>query len=78
MLFGVRLGDHRPLMIEIDEISVLGEGGTPSSKLRARKLKLNNPRIMDKYKKLLDAFYVKHNIYEKVSETNRIPVQYPL
>ena len=67
-----------PLMIDIDDISVFGPGGTPSSKLRARKLKLNDPCIIEKYKKLLDTFYVKHKLYEKISAMNRIPVQYSL
>ena len=54
--FGVGVGDHRPLAVDIDEIAVFGTGETPSSKLRARKLKLSDPRIIDKYKKLLDFF----------------------
>ena len=56
LLFVVGVGDHRPLVIDTDEISVFRTGETPSSKLRARKLKLSHPRIMDKYKKLLDFF----------------------
>ena len=68
------VGDHRTLVIDIDEISVFGAGGTTRSKLRARKLKFNDPRIMDKYKKSLDAFYVKHKLYEEVSTMDGILV----
>ena len=35
--FGEGAGDHRPLIIDIDEASVFGTAGTPSSKMRARK-----------------------------------------
>ena len=76
--FGVGVDDHRPLVVQTDEISVCGQVGAPSSKLRARKLKLNDPHIMDKYKELLDVFYVKHKLCKKVYEMNKIPVQYPL
>ena len=78
MPFGEGVGDHRPLMIDINERSVFGNSGAPSSKLRARKLKLNDPRIIKKYLHLLDKFYEKHHIYQKIYDLNQTPVRYPL
>ena len=78
MPFGEGVGDYIPLMIDINERSVFGNSGAPSSKLRARKLKLNDPRIIKKYLHLLDKFYEKHHIYQKIYDLNQTPVRYPL
>ena len=43
--FGEGTGDHRPLVVDICEGSVFGNTKAPSSQLRARKLKMNDPRI---------------------------------
>ena len=76
--FGEGAGDHRPLLLDIDEISVLGSKGTPSAKVKARRLKLNDPRIIAKYTSTLHKFYLKHNLYWKVSQLNAIPITYPV
>ena len=74
--FGDGVGDHYPLLIDIDKISVFGANGAPSAKLKARRLKLNVPRIIIKYTSLLGKFYVKHRLYWKVSQLNEIPIKY--
>ena len=76
--FGEGAGDHRPLIIDIDEASVLGTAGTSSSKMRARKLKMNDPRVVNKYLSLLNKYYSENNIFRKVYEMNCIPAQYPI
>ena len=43
--FGEGAGDHRPPVVDICEGSVFGNTKAPSSQLRARKLKMNDPRI---------------------------------
>ena len=53
ILFRDGAGDHRPLMVDIDEVTIFGAVGVPSGKLRARRLKLNDLRIIAKYSSLL-------------------------
>ena len=78
MSFGEGAGDHRPLVIGINERPVFGNSGAPSSKLRARKLKLNDPRIIKNYLYLLNKVYEKHKIFQKLYDLNQTPVYYPL
>ena len=59
-------------MIDIDETIVFGTAGTPSTKMRARKLKLNNPRISIQYLKMLNKYYAKHKVFKKVLEMNKV------
>lgn len=66
--FGEGAGDHRPLVIDIDQISVFGASENPSSKVKTRRLKLNDLRIRKKYDK----------IQEKVVELNAILIKYPM
>ena len=49
-----------------------------SAKLRARRLKLNDPRIIAKYNLLLDKLYNKHRLYTKMWRLNSIPIDHPL
>ena len=76
--FGDGAGDHCPLLLDIDEMSVFGEKGAPSVKVQAWHLKLNEPRIIAHYIGILHKFYVKHNLYWKVSQLNKIPITYPV
>ena len=76
--FGEGAGDHRTLMIDIDETTVFGTAGTPSTKMRARRLKLRDPRIVKKYLNSLNKYYLKHRLFRKVLEMNNVPIQYPL
>ena len=68
-------GDYCLLMIDIDEVSVFGTAGIPSAKLKARKLKLSDPRIIAKCSILLYTFYIKHGSYMKVSLLNNVPIK---
>ena len=76
--FGDGAGDHRPLIVDIDEVSVFGAAGVPSGKLKARRQKLNDPRIITKYSSLLHNFYVKDTLYLKLRHLKKIPVSYPI
>ena len=67
-----------PLIIDIDQISVFGAPGNPSSKVKARRLKLKDPRIRKKYLATLKKLYKIHKIVEKVVELNGAPVEYPI
>ena len=76
--FGEGAGDHRPLMVDIDQQSVLGVAGEPSGKLRARRLKMKDPRVVKKYLEVLNKFYIKHKLFKKVNHLNALPITYPL
>lgn len=45
-------------------------------KVHAMRLKLNGPRIITHYTGTLHKFYVKHNLYWKVSQLNTMPITY--
>ena len=76
--FGEGAGDHRPLIIDIEQNSVFGASSNPSSKVKARRLKLKDPRIRKKYQETLKKLYKIHKVVEKVVELNSIPVEYPI
>ena len=46
--FGEGVRDHRLVLIDIYETSVFRVVGSPSTKLRARRLKMNDPQIIRK------------------------------
>ena len=59
-------GDHRLLIVDIDMVLVFGVAGVVIGKCNARRLKLNDPRIIAKYSSLFHKFYVKHKLYLQV------------
>ena len=60
LIFGECAGDHRSLLMDTEEASVFGVAGEPSEKLRARRLKMKYPRIVNEYIDLLQKYYVRH------------------
>ena len=78
LLFGDGAGDHYAFMVDIDKVSVFGADGVPSEKLKARQVKLSDPRIIARSFTLIHKFYTKHKLYLKVHHLNRVPVQYPI
>ena len=76
--FGEGVGDHRSLLIDVEESSVFGTSGEPSAKLRARRLKMKDPRIVTKYINLLHKLYLNHKLFKKVFYLNSIPISYPI
>ena len=76
--FGEGVGDHHPLVIDIEEEIVFGIGGEPSQKLRARRLKMKDLRIIAEYTNILHKFYLKHTLFKKVFHLNSIPISYPI
>ena len=75
MVRGEGAGDHQKLAIGIDEISVSSAVGILNSKLRSRRLIMNDPRIVGKYIILLDKYYVLNNIYRNVLKMNTVPIE---
>ena len=76
--FGEGIGDCRPLVIDIEERTVFSIGGEPSEKLRARRMKINDPRIFNKYINLLHKLYLHHNLFKTNFHLNSIPISYPI
>ena len=76
--FGSGVGDHRPLVMDIDQYSVFGDSGCPSTKMNARRLKLQDPGVTDVYLKLLNDHYNKYGMVDKVYEMSQKPITYPL
>ena len=60
--FGDGAGHHKSLTIDIEEVSVFGVPGTPSSKLQARRLKLRDLRIVEKYLNIIRRHYDKNSL----------------
>ena len=65
-------------MVDIDEISMFGVSGAPSSKLWVQRLKLNNPRTIAKDTSLLHKFYINHKLCKKILNFNNIHISYPI
>ena len=60
--FGEGVGDRRALFVDISLVSVLGANLLPFQTARARKLKLQDPRIVKKYNKSLKLFIKSHDL----------------
>ena len=58
-------GDHRPLWVDIHKQSALGDKFPDLPCFQARRLKCSDPRIVKKYSKILNEFYLRHNMYAK-------------
>ena len=63
--FGEGVGDHRPIFIDVTMASTLGVNIPPPISMKARRLKTNDPRIMEKYKKVLKAHFKRLNLKKK-------------
>ena len=63
--FGEGIGDHRPLFIDVQLTSVLGIKMPPIKKAKARRLKLEDPRVVKKYNLELEKYLRKHKVKER-------------
>ena len=68
MQHGILASDHCPIWIEIDKKSVLGSKTGMVQKLKARRLKNNNPDIVNKYNHILEEELSKRNVYKRASK----------
>ncbi len=64
---GDGLGDHRPIWIDVTKDSALGAKLPDLPSFKARRLKLKDPRIVNKYLNLLKAFTEKHNLNDRIN-----------
>ena len=59
-------GDHRPIWVEIDKDSALGANFPPLPTYTARRLKCQDPRIVERYLKVLHQYFEKHGLYTRL------------
>lgn len=60
---GLLPADHSLVHADIPVSAIIGEKMAPPSKHQGRRLKCNDPRIVKRYLKVLDAYCSKHNVY---------------
>ena len=63
--FGEGIGDHRPVYIDVQLTSVLGIKIPPIKKAQARRLKLDDPRVIKKYNNELEKYLRSHRVKER-------------
>jgi len=63
--FGEGVGDHRALFIDVTIASTLGVNLPPDKSVRARRLKLQDPRIIKKYVRYLKHFFNRHSLLDQ-------------
>ena len=61
-------GDHRPIWIDINKQSALGDKFPDLPCFQARRLKCSDPRTVKRYSKVLNDFYLRHDMYGKCVE----------
>ena len=62
---GATLSDHRPIWIDLTKSSMIGTKSKLSPTFAARKLKTNDPRVVDRYLKQLKKLLSVHKVVER-------------
>ena len=65
--FGVVPGDHRCLWVDIPDSKIMGYDIRDIPRPSARRLKLEDPRVVDRYLYLLDSYCTSHNLYGQLA-----------
>lgn len=74
---GSALSDHRPIWVDVNRDTLLGVKPSKSPSYQARKLKTNDPRVVDKYIKTLRDILNEYD-YDRRSKQLFDNMQYPL
>ena len=64
---GDGLGDHRPIWIEVTKNSSLGAKLPPIAKFSGRRLKMKDPRIVNRYLRLFEDACNKHHLFARTT-----------
>ena len=59
-------GDHRGVWVDLPNTQILGYKMQDIPRHKARRLKLDDPRVVGKYLRLLHTYFKTHDIYERV------------
>ena len=70
--FGAIPGDHRCLWIDISNQHVMGYKMNDIPKHKARRLKLDDPRVVDKYLRILDACFKTDELNKRLTDLRAI------
>ena len=62
---GATLGDHRPIWIDVDRNTVIGCKGHLNPTFATRRLKTQDPRVVQKYLQVLSDILHQHNVEER-------------
>ena len=71
MDFGNGIGDHRALYIDVKLTSVLGTKIPPVKTPTARRLKMDDPRVVKRYNATLEKYLRKHRVKERTDLLQR-------
>lgn len=63
--FGHGKSDHRPIWVDFDHQTFLGSNLPPIPSFDARKLKMIDPRVVEKYNQLLEERLHKHGVFHR-------------
>ena len=66
--FGDIPGDHRGIWIDVKSSNLIGYRMNDIPRHKARRLKLDDPRVVDKYNRLLDQHLRSHNVYNRIDQ----------
>ena len=68
---GSSLSDHRPIWVDINKTSMIGSKSTLKPTFEARKLKTNDPRVVNKYIKILREQLDNDNVLQRAATLNK-------
>ena len=71
LCFGEGIGDHRAIFLDIPIQILLGENKFTIAPSQVRRLKCDDPRIVNKFNKLLEEQYISHNLLNKIEAFNK-------
>ena len=66
--FGDIPGDHRGIWVDIPNSEILGYNMNDISTPQARRLKLDDPRVVRRYLELLEGSFQKEKVYQKTKK----------
>ena len=69
--FGEGIGDHRAIFIDIPSHILLGEDKFIIPPPQVRRLKCEDPRIVQKFNDLLESQYKQHHVLQRIEQLNR-------
>ena len=64
--FGQIPGDHRGIWVDVSHKTILGYKMSDIPTASSRRLKLDDPRIVDRYCELLDGYLAAHKVYSRL------------
>ena len=77
LAFGEGVGDHRPLFIDVTIASSLGVNLPPPRSVKARRLKLGDPRVIKAYNKALKIYFSRFSLLDQI-QLLQAKITYPL